>query len=399
MIYINRLIHFSALFIACAMLFAAPAVIAETQGAKTASADDTARFLAGLPVKPSSPLAAMTKAGSWTAHARSLDKAWRRLDGGQLSKIDAWSKTHLSQQRLLMLYMFSGPDFLYADAFYPKATTYVLSALEPVGAIPNVARLSRGARGAALQNLRAAMQEVLTYSFFITKQMKSELRRGGLQGTLPVLYVFLARAGKTIQTVELISLNPDGSVSPREGRAPKGSSEGVKIGFTDENPQPRTLYYFSTDLSNGGLAKSGFMKFCEGLGPADALVKSASYLLHSGNFTTARNFLLKQSAALIQDDSGIPLRYFKRDEWNLQPFGRYVGPISIFPGRYQRDMQKLFARGRAKRAEFGIGYRWRTHETNVLLATKRQAEADAGETASTSPEASKPPQSSSAPTP
>ena len=32
-----------------------------------------------------------------------------------------------------MFYMFSGPDFLYADAFYSKATTYVLSALEPVG--------------------------------------------------------------------------------------------------------------------------------------------------------------------------------------------------------------------------------------------------------------------------
>ena len=32
-----------------------------------------------------------------------------------------------------MFYMFSGPDFLYADAFYSKASTYVLGALEPVG--------------------------------------------------------------------------------------------------------------------------------------------------------------------------------------------------------------------------------------------------------------------------
>ena len=34
-----------------------------------------------------------------------------------------------------MFYMFSGPDFLYADAFYSKATTYVLSALDP-GPVP-----------------------------------------------------------------------------------------------------------------------------------------------------------------------------------------------------------------------------------------------------------------------
>ena len=43
-----------------------------------------------------------------------------------------------------MFYMFSGPDFLYADAFYSKASTYVLGALEPVGAVPDLTRLPRG---------------------------------------------------------------------------------------------------------------------------------------------------------------------------------------------------------------------------------------------------------------
>ena len=383
MIDIKAFIRSAAFLIGCLALLSATAALAQRPagpggGARTASADETARYLAGLPAKPGSSLEGLSQGRGWAAHARSLDQAWRRLNKGQLSKIDAWSKTHLGGHRELMLYMFSGPDFLYADAFYPNATTYVLSALEPVGPIPNVLRLSRGARGAALQNLRASMQEVLSYSFFITKQMKSELRRGSLPGTLPVLYVFLARAGKTIQDVNLVSLNPDGTVSPRKGRAPKGSSEGVKISFTDEDPKVRTLYYFSTDLSNGGLPKSGFMPFIEALGPADSLVKSASYLLHSGYFTTAREFLLKQSVALVQDDSGIPLRYFKRDVWDLKPFGRYVGPISIFPGRYQRDMQQLFARGRNP-IDFGIGYRWRTHETHVLLATKKQAALAAGD--------------------
>jgi hypothetical protein len=334
-------------------------------------ANDTARFLAGLPPEAGSPLAQMTKEASWARHARQLNQAWQRLDKGQLSRISAWSKKNIKQSSPFMLYMFSGPDFLYANAFFPNAKTYVLAGLEPVGRIPNVERLSRGARGAALQNLRASMQEVLTYSFFITKNMKSELRAGSLPGALPLLYVFLARSGKTVQSATLVSLNPDGTVTPREGRAPKGSSQGVKINFSDAGAEKRTLYYFSTDLSNGALPKSGFMTFCESLGPADSLLKSASYLPHSGYFSTARKFLLDHSAVIVQDDSGVPLRFFARDKWDLKPYGRYVGPISIFPGRYQSEMRRLFGGGRAQKIDFGIGYRWRTHETNVLLAQKR----------------------------
>ena len=40
-----------------------------------------------------------------------------------------------------MLYMFSGPDFLYATSFFPNASTYVLAGLEPVGAVSDLTRL------------------------------------------------------------------------------------------------------------------------------------------------------------------------------------------------------------------------------------------------------------------
>ena len=67
-----------------------------------------------------------------------------------------------------MFYMFSGPDFLYADAFYPRAVTYVLSALEPVGSVPDLTRLPRGGVGAALYNVERSMGSILSFSFFIT---------------------------------------------------------------------------------------------------------------------------------------------------------------------------------------------------------------------------------------
>ena len=75
---------------------------------------------------------------------------------------------------------------------------------------------------------------------------------------------------------------------------------------------------------------------------------------------------------LVQDDSGIPLRHIPASAWDYHPFGKYLGPISIFPKAYQREMKQLFSKARARPIKFGIGYRWRTHETNVLLAIKKK---------------------------
>jgi hypothetical protein len=365
---VNRIsVHTATAIAAFALLLIsfAPAFAAES-----VSVNDTARYLAGLKPSDGSPLARLTKEGGWKHHARTLDAAWKRIESRQLSRIRDWSKKNVPGKSKQMLYMFSGPDFLYANAFYPNAETYVLSALEPVGPVPNMLRHSPGARSGALHELKSSMQTVLNYSFFITKHMKSELRSGNMRGTLPVLFVFLARSGNTIDDVEHIVLNPDGLVVPKD-LSHKGFSPGVRISFTDKGGKAKTLYYFRTDLSNGGLKKSGFKAFTQALGPADSLIKSASYLLHSGNFSVARELLLKQSRVLIQDPSGIPLRNIPKDSFELHPHGHYVGPISIFKGRYQRDLKQLFSKGRAKPIKFGIGYRWRTNESAVLLAIKK----------------------------
>jgi hypothetical protein len=130
----------------------------------------------------------------------------------------------------------------------------------------------------------------------------------------------------------------------------------------------RMLYYFSTDLSNSGVKSSGFLKFCETLAPGNSLIKSASYLLHAGNFTTVREFLLSKSATIIQDDSGIPLAYYSPKKWRFFPFGTYAGPIAEFPGRYQEQYAELFRRSQPM--DFGIGYRWRSRESNLLLSVR-----------------------------
>jgi hypothetical protein len=342
------------------------AIAQPSRAADTVTVDDTARFLAGMPPSAGSPLTPLTRDPTWQRHARFFDQAFAQLEQRQLAKIRAWSETNLAAPRPTMFYMFSGPDFLYADAFYGKATTYVLSALEPPGSVPDLTRLPHGGVGAALYNVERSLSSILSFSFFITKQMKVDLHAGQISGTLPILYVFLARSGKTIHGVTPVALDENGAVITEN--LGKSTVRGTRIMFAGNDGVERTLYYFSTDLSNAGVKAGGFLKFCATLAPGNSLLKSASYLLHSGNFTAVRDFILANSATIIQDDSGIPLAYYNKKRWRFFPFGRYAGPIAEFPGRYQESYAELFHR--AQPMDFGIGYRWRSHESNLLLAVK-----------------------------
>ncbi|HKU05747.1 MAG TPA: hypothetical protein VJR30_06740 [Bradyrhizobium sp.] len=350
--------------------FAAALAWAATGLARAAevTADDTARFLAGMQPAADSPLMPLTRDPSWQRHARFFDHAFGQLEQRQLSRIRAWSETQLAAPKPTMFYMFSGPDFLYANAFYPKATTYVLSALEPTGQVPDLTRLPRGGMGAALYNVEHSLGSILSFSFFITKQMKTDLRAGQIGGTLPILYVFLARSGKTIKSVTPIALDAEGQVKTGNENPGSNAPRGARIIFTGSDGVEKTLYYFSTDLSNSGVKSSGFLKFCSTLAPGNSLLKSASYLLHSGNFTMVRDYILANSATVIQDDSGIPLANYSSRQWRFFPFGRYLGPIGEFPGRFQQSYADLFRR--AEPINFGIGYRWRTNESNLLLSVR-----------------------------
>jgi hypothetical protein len=274
-----------ALLASATLLVAEHSAIAQAQ---SASADDTARILAGMPPSSGSPLAALTQDPAWQQHARRFDSVFGNLDKNQFSKIRAWSSAKLTSPSPVLFYMFSGPDFLYADAFFPSASTYVMAGLEPTGPIPDVQRLPRGAVGEALRHIEGSLSTILTISFFKTKDMRMTLGANRLSGTLPLLYVFLARTGKTIQDVSLIKLDDQGTPQPLNAPsspAMRNPAQGVKIVFSGADGTARTLYYFGTNIANDGFKSSGFEKFVARLGVGDGFVKSASYLMHGPGFS------------------------------------------------------------------------------------------------------------------
>ena len=59
--------------------------LAPVRAADTATADDTAHFLAGLPPAADSPLAALAADARWHSHARYFDAIFEREDATTLS--------------------------------------------------------------------------------------------------------------------------------------------------------------------------------------------------------------------------------------------------------------------------------------------------------------------------
>src|SRR4051812_37072652 len=278
-----------------------------------------------------------------------MDAAWGKTEKNQLEKIRGFARSHVpgSGSAGTMYYMFSGPDFLYANTVFPNASTYILCGTEPVGQVPDITKIPRPALDAALSNLRLSLKTVLEQHYFITKDMRVDLTKNTLGGTLPILYVFLARTGHTINNVQYVS-------SP---------APGVKISFGNQ-----TLYYFKTDLSNGG-GSAGFLRWCAQQRPGMSLIKAASYLMHEESFSNVRRFLLENSRVLVQDDSGIPFRYFGQAGWELDLYGHYDDVIPLFAGKVQPDLVSAYASGHNTDLGFAFGYHWQPAKGMIMVGT------------------------------
>ncbi len=326
--------------------------------------DDVARYLAGLPGPRGSGLTQFRERPEWEAHTRNLNDLWRRFDTLRRWPIQSWGGREMGGLRSAgtVFYPFSGPDFLYADTFFPGAKNYVLCGLESAEPMPPPGALSEAQRAEALAALNTALTSSLSYSFFITKDMKTDLKRSELKGVLPVMLVFLARGGHTIHSVEAVSLDAGGQIAARGAGSP-----GFRIRFG----AGRTLYYFTTDLSNGSFSdQSRFARFVRGLGPCVAFTKSASYLMHEEYFSNVRKFILGWCAAVLQDDSGIPYRHFSTDAWDVRLYGRYSGVLGIFSKYHQPDLAAAEARG-VDPLGFGIGYKHNEGQSVMILARRR----------------------------
>lgn len=342
------------------------------------TADDLARFLGGLPGKDGSSFKDLEANEAWVAHAAASDRGWKRFLTERQPRMRDFTKANLGGQpfeQRTLFYPFGGPDIMTAQTFYPTAATYVLVGLEPPGTLPDAAAV-RSDLASYLPGLRGSLGSILSKSFFVTKEMDQQLRGQAADGLLPVMLIELVRNGNTVRGLRYIGLGEDGHWVAREAHSrPRGKADGVAVEFADQGGAVHTLAYFSLNLADEKLKENTpFLRFLDQLGPVAAMFKSTSYMPHRDAFSLIRDEVLKRAAAVVQDDSGIPYRFYDSAHWQVKLYGHYEKPYGSFRYLMQKDLRDAFAqREQVGDLPFSIGYGFGRMKSSLIVARRKQA--------------------------
>lgn len=316
------------------------------------SLNDIAAIISGMPVDSTSKYFYFTKQAAWKKHSQSISALWAKCEKSldlvktfcrdSIPDVDAKCKT--------VLYTFSGPDLAYPSVIFPSADTIIMAAQEHLGKVVEEKDLN----AKTFDAYSKALSYHLNNSYFITKDMMSDLGHHGLGGVTPIFMFYLSRLGYSI-----ISIGEEGT-------------NCLKINYfrPGENKE-KVLYYYKVNLLNGQMS-APFKKRLAGLDAASTagLLKACSYCMHSKEFTEIRDAVLRSCFAVVQDDTGPRYRDYAKDTWNVSLFGGYTTPLPVFGNWvYQKDLQKAYdLQGNKGNLPFRFGY---NRKSSFIVARKK----------------------------
>lgn len=323
---------------------------------------------------------------AWKAYARGLDQLWQRRQKALYDSLRPWAARELEPYHTwkgTVFYPFSGADWPTIFYIYPYGERYIFFGLEQEGDPHILRKLTPLEIAQSLQGTYATLADLLRLSFFKTKDMQVQLAQGKVRGLLPVFLALFGRTGHEIYSVEHIILKETGEIDTLSATAkkpPQSAWDKVVTGLRFQVAHPeqplQEVIYLSLNAANPGLeSQVGSYAFLSRLRPCVTLIKSASYLLFGPEFSIMRRLILSQSVAILEEDSGIPYRYFDSTAWRVQLYGVYHQPIPLFRNKYQADLWQAYRTYPVRRLPFNIGYHTVPGQSNLLWATRRDPKA------------------------
>ncbi len=311
---------------------------------------------------------------SFDAHSKVVKTEWANLDNRILSGLDSFVNVKIKPElidSILLFYPFSGPDFLFANHFYPGHQASVLVALEDVGTIPDLNKLSATELTNYLTTLRNALFTPYKYGFYRTKGMEVDFKNKHLNGTIHHLLLYLAKEGYQVCKVKGCKYDENGS---RILSNYDSETKFIYIEYYDpEKEEVRNISYHSMDASNEGLEKKNpnFLTFIENHSQFYVLMKSASYLLQYDMFDKMKQIVKKRAIMVIQDDTGLMYKDIDNDNWDVELYGYYTKTIPLFVQRYQQDLADAYKASGKKPLPFQIGYNIAHGEYQLMIIRKK----------------------------
>lgn len=321
---------------------------------------EIARFLGGRPVHKGARLSRMQQSADYRRYSKETLQRWKFKTTKRIDDQNAWQAQYIKPQigsPRTIVYPFGGPDLLYVMSMFPNSSRYVLLGLEPVGSVPDLENTDPGAVMASLPRHARAIETQLLHGYFITKDMKTDFSNGALQGVVPVMLSALGLRQATITGVQTINA---------------GGNPGVEINFKLPGGGRKSVVYVSGDLSNGGFSGAYESWLSSTADRSVAYFKAASYLMQNPGFSGVRNWVLGRCRGVVQDDSGIPYKYFDSEVWDIRLFGKYTRPIAFFSRHAQPDLAAAYAAaGPVPGITFGSGYQMKANAANLMVVSRR----------------------------
>jgi hypothetical protein len=369
----------SALLISCGQKTqkVAEAVVSKTYMAPYDTLiNDVSSFISGVDHGKSGCLPRLDSTTRWKQFATYLDSGFLDLDTSRFIKMKRWADSELvdCHGTTPVFYPFGGPDFLNANIFYPNADNYLLIGLEPIGALPDLCGMTVDQINKYLGDITYSLKDIFKRSYFITGNMIGSLKKTSINGSIPLLSLFIQRTGYNIVSMSQVGIDSTGTVqSGANLENVKGLTHGIRIEFAgDTGKRVQSVVYYQTDISDEGLKKNpGFLKFLSKLPESFTYLKAASYLMHGKDFSMIRDVVFEKSKTILQDDSGIAYRYFDKTKWDIHLYGKYARPGKEFSWINETDLAKAYSSPSVKPVPFTLGYNWRTQQINMLYAIKK----------------------------
>lgn len=361
---------------------------AKPQGAATVTFTDNeynkaARYIAGLKQLSENEYATWEAKPEWVSYSKRIDSLWESLETKRFTVMRKFYNDEFGSSRneeRPVFYPFSGPDWLNISLAFPNGSQYVMNGLEPVGNIPEPARLTgNGELSRSLNDLLKGLRTLNERGYFITSYMSGDLTRNKLNGVLPIMYFLLARTHCNIMNVEYVGLDSTGAEHKLASVSDESSKKyirGAKIVFQNDSTKKQgTIYYFTGDVSNTGFKKnSGYFNFVKNnFKETNTYMKAASYLLYDPTMTMMNELVLSQTHTLLTDDSGMKYANVNNGRWDIKLYGKYTGPTKDFPWTKQQELIAYYAEHAAeiKAIPFGTGYHWKEGESNLMFCIKK----------------------------
>jgi hypothetical protein len=298
------------------------------------SIDAEARWLAGI-----DPPSGFDAGAEWRAYAQTENERWT-ASAARIKAMQDWSARELTATGTVV-YPFAGPDALHAIALFASAKRLFLVGLEPIGALPDA---SHAPAAGYFTKLGASQGDLHRLGFFRTQEMASDYSKSG---------VLVSVVGTIV----------------RMGGKVTGVSGG-RVDWTTKTGDARRLDYVQADLSNAGLRdRTQLIADIHALAPYVSFVKAGMYLLGESRFSYLRQTLLDESSVIVQDDTGLPIKYLD-SKWAMRFYGAYEAPPKAYDDRAQPDLETALQHRSLGPLPFGMGYHLQASKACLIVAKK-----------------------------